>query len=50
MNFLELLTDWAQKYPIIYNCLIIVLALGVCALADLVVKKILLRGLKQIVL
>ena len=48
MNFLELLTDWAQKYPIIYNCLIIVLALGVCALADLVVKKILLRGLKQI--
>ena len=48
MNFLEVWNNFAQSYPLIYDCIVIVLALGVCVIADFVVKKILLRGLKQI--
>ncbi|MBO5688730.1 MAG: mechanosensitive ion channel family protein, partial [Lentisphaeria bacterium] len=48
MNFLKILEDFAQNYPVLYACTVIVTALTVSAVADLIVKKILLRGLKQI--
>jgi miniconductance mechanosensitive channel len=47
MNF-EVLNGMIQKYPVIYNCTVIVLAIGVCVIADFVVKKIILHGLKQV--
>ena len=37
-----------QNSPLLYDSIVIVLAFGVCAAADFIVKKILLRGLKQI--
>ena len=48
MKILELLTGFTVKFPVIYDCLVVILTFGVCAVADFVVKKILLRGLKQI--
>lgn len=48
MNFLKILEDFAQNYPVLYACTVIVTALTVSAVANLIVKKILLRGLKQI--
>ena len=43
-----MLKDFIQEYPLFYDCIIVVLALGVCAIADFLVKKIILRGLKKI--
>ena len=43
-----MLEEFAQNYPVIYTCTVIVTAFAVAAAADLIVKKILLRGLKQI--
>jgi hypothetical protein len=48
MDYIEAAEDFIQKYPIIYNSLIVFLVLCICAVADFVVKKIILRGLKQI--
>ena len=48
MNFLKIFNEFIQTYPVIYDCIIIILAFFVCAIADFLVKKILLRGLKQI--
>lgn len=48
MNFFEVCRELAVKYPIVYDCIVIVSAVGVGAVADFIVKKILLRGLKQI--
>ena len=48
MEFVESLKVFIKEYPIIYNCLVIFFALLCCVLADFVVKKIILRGLKQI--
>ena len=43
-----MVNGFTEKYPIVYDCLVIILAFGICAFADFVVKKIILRGLKQI--
>ena len=48
MNYQELFSEFIQKNPVLYDCIVIVLAFTVCAIADFAVKKILLRGLKQI--
>ena len=48
MNLGELAKEFAQKYPLLYDGVVILLAVGVSAIADLVVKKIILRGFKQI--
>ena len=48
MNLWKMLEEFAQNYPVLYACTVIVTALAVAAAADLIVKKILLRGLKQI--
>ena len=48
MSALEMFEEFMQKYPFGYNCIVVILAFGVSAIADFVVKKILLRGLKQI--
>ena len=48
MDPLTAFRELTYDYPFLYDCFVIILALGVCAIADLVVHKILLRGLKQI--
>ena len=48
MNFTDILNEFTLKHPFIYNCIAVTLAFGVCAAADFAVKKILLRGFKQI--
>ena len=48
MNFWETLNKFTLEYPIAYDAIVLVLAFGVCILADFLVKKVLLRGLKQI--
>ena len=48
MNFADILNEFTLKHPFIYNCIAVAFAFGVCAAADFAVKKILLRGLKQI--
>ena len=47
MNFIEICKDFIQEYPIVYDCIAVLLALGVCAIADFIFKKIILRGLNQ---
>ena len=42
------LSGFIQKYPAAYDCIAIGTACVVCIAADFAVKKILLRGLKQI--
>ena len=37
-----------QNYPLLYDALILLGALLVCAAAHFIVKKILIRGLKQL--
>ena len=48
MNFWDWVKEFVQKYPLIYDCAVILLAVGISAIADLVVKKIILRGFRQI--
>ena len=48
MNYIEILQEFARKYPIVYDGIVILLAFTVCAVADFAVKKVLLRGLKQL--
>ena len=48
MNFTDILNEFTLKYPFIYNCVAVAFAFRVCAAADFAVRKILLRGLKQI--
>ena len=48
MNFAAEANEFAQKYPLLYDGVVILLAVGVSAIADLMVKKIILRGFKQI--
>ena len=50
MKIFEILNELTQKYPFVYNCVVIVLAFIVSAVADFAVKKILLRGLQKIYL
>ena len=50
MNFFDFLSELTQEYPLLYNCIVIILAFAVCAAADFAVKKVLLRGLKQVFL
>ena len=48
MNFWDWVKEFVQKYTLIYDCAVILLAVGISAIADLVVKKIILRGFRQI--
>ena len=48
MNFWETFSVFGQKYPVIYDCIVLVMAFAVCAAADFAVRKVLLKGLKQI--
>ena len=48
MDILEIVKAFVHKHPYAYDCTVIILAFGISAIADFVVKKILLRGLRQI--
>ena len=48
MDFLEKAKEFAQTYPLLYDCAVILLAFAGSAVADLLVKKIILRGFKQV--
>ena len=48
MNYTEVFNSFIEKYPIVYDCFVIFAAFFVCAAADFVVKKIILRALKQV--
>ena len=48
MNILDFLKESIQEHPLVYDAIVVLLTLLVCIIADLVVKKILLRGLKQV--
>ena len=48
MNFLKIFNEFIQTYPIVYDCVVVILTFFGCAIADFLVKKILLRGLQQI--
>ena len=48
MNYTEVFNSFIEKYPIVYDCFVIIAAFFVCAAADFVVKKIILRALKQV--
>lgn len=48
MNILDFLKESIQEHPFVYDAIVVLLTLFVCIIADLVVKKILLRGLKQL--
>ena len=48
MNILDFLKESVQEHPFVYDAIVVLLTLFVCIIADLMVKKILLRGLKQL--
>ena len=48
MEIFEIVKAFFFKYPYVYDCAVLILALGVSAIADFAVKKILLRGLRQL--
>ena len=50
MNYTEIFKNFTDKYPLIYDCFVIMAAFAVCAAADFIVKKIILRVLKQLFL
>ena len=48
MNLGAVAKEFAQNYPLIYDGVVVLLAFGGGMIADLVVKKIILRGFKQV--
>ena len=48
MNILDFFKESIQEHSLVYDAIVVLLTLLVCIIADLVVKKILLRGLKQV--
>ena len=48
MNWGEMLSRFDQNYPVVYDCVCVLLAFVFCALADFVVRKIILRRMKKV--
>ena len=48
MNWGEMLSRFDQNYPVVYDCVCVLLAFVFCAVADFVVRKIILRRMKKI--
>ena len=48
MNWGEMLSRFDQNYPVVYDCVCVLLAFVFCAVADFVVKKIILQRMKKV--